>query len=225
MSRQKKPRAGRSSLSVICAITRERQRIAHDLHDRPAQTLAWVIMCLAGLEQHEACQAVRSTLQDLRRQLQEVSRELRLLVHNLSPQPNVDGLLDDAMRAAVREMHQHFPGSPSVLLNLQGPKTAVPPQALTPVIRGLKELLANLRRHSRADQALLSSSCQQDCVVLTLTDCGQGFDTQNRGFGLQSIAGSLAKIGARLEIDSQPGVGTCARIRLPRLDQTSEGAP
>ena len=223
MSRQKTPREGRHSASVISALDSERQRIARDLHDRPAQTLAWVLLRLADLEQHEACHAIRSTLQDLRRQLQAVSRDLRQLVHDLSPEPSAGGLLDDAVRLAVHEMHQYFPGSPSVLLNLQGPRVALAPQALTPVIHALKELLANLRLHSKADQALLSSACRHDCIVLTLTDCGQGFDPLDRGFGLQSIAGSLAKVGARLEIDSHRGVGTSARIHLPRHDRTAEG--
>lgn len=216
MSRQKQPNAGRDSARVIYALEAERQRIARDLHDRPAQTLAWVLLRLADLEQHEACQPIRSTLQELRRQLQSMSQDLRQLVQDLNPQPTTGGLLDDAMRAAVHDMHRRFPGSPSVLLNLQGPRTALAPQVLTPVIRALRELLANLRRHSRADEALLSSHCQDDTIVLTLTDQGQGFDPLHRGFGLQSIAGSLDAVGARLEIDAHRGVGTSARIRLPR---------
>jgi signal transduction histidine kinase len=214
-----KPRfpAHASPTLELSPLEQERRRISHELHDQPLQTLAWAQLRLAELYRHEGSAPLRPMLEDVRQLIRGVSQQLRGVIDGLAHNPAVGERLDDALRLLVREMHQRFVGSPSILLNLHGPRLALSPAQMAAVLRAVQELLANLRKHSEVSQALLSSSCSQRCVEVLLADGGRGFDPAEADptRGLASIRQRLETIGARLTIDSRPGLGTCARIVIP----------
>jgi signal transduction histidine kinase len=227
MSRQKTLRAGPQTFAPhaspatpvleLSPLEQERRRISHELHDQPLQTLAWAQLRLAELNRHEGSAHIRPMIEDIRRLIRDVSQQLRHVIDGLVRPPAGGLRLDDALRTSVREMHQRFTGSPSILLNLQGPRLPLAPPLMAAVLRAVQELLANLRKHSEASQAFLSSSCLQRCVEVVLADCGRGFDPTliDPSRGLASIRQRLEAVGARLMIDSRPGFGTCARVVIP----------
>jgi signal transduction histidine kinase len=90
------------------------------------------------------------------------------------------------------------------------------------LFRAVRELLTNVRKHSRAKKAeILSTVLDDGSVVITVKDDGVGLSATSgadprfdkRGLGLWSIDLHLREIGAFMEIDSDSGV--CASIVLP----------
>jgi signal transduction histidine kinase len=90
------------------------------------------------------------------------------------------------------------------------------------LFRAVRELLTNIRKHSRASKAeILSTVLDDGSIVFTVRDDGVGLGTTSgadprfdkRGLGLWSIDLHLREVGAFMEIDSDAGV--CASIVLP----------
>jgi signal transduction histidine kinase len=87
--------------------------------------------------------------------------------------------------------------------------------------RTLRELLANVRKHARANIVTISSEHRPDgSVAISVEDDGIGLPALSRdatpfagGFGLRSIEQGLAAFDAFLELDGETGL--CATVVVP----------
>lgn len=80
-------------------------------------------------------------------------------------------------------------------------------------------LLYNVQFHAHAAQVVVHADCDEAGWEVTVADDGAGFDpdTTAFGFGLASqVIASLNGHGISVDIDSQPGEGTCLTIRAGR---------
>lgn len=87
----------------------------------------------------------------------------------------------------------------------------------------VKEALHNVVKHSRATQAVLKLTLEEDAMVITIADDGVGFDlpaNTRSGNGLGNMQQRMSQIGGDMKFTSQPGQGT--RIVL-RVDLTHGG--
>jgi signal transduction histidine kinase len=86
------------------------------------------------------------------------------------------------------------------------------------VFHSVSELLANAAKHAKASRVGVSAADGGDGVVcVRVLDDGGGFHPNplTRGFGLFNVERRMAFLGAELNIESAPGAGTCATLRLP----------
>jgi two-component system sensor histidine kinase DegS len=77
--------------------------------------------------------------------------------------------------------------------------------------RILQEAIANVERHSAANQVLVAWEVQRESARLVISDDGRGFDPDRVGgdhYGLVGMQERADAIGARLRVDSRPGSGT-----------------
>jgi signal transduction histidine kinase len=89
--------------------------------------------------------------------------------------------------------------------------------------QALREVLANVARHSGVQHARLSAWEEGGEVVVEIEDGGRGFDVttldkpahQEGRFGLANIRERLVLVGGHFEIVSDPGEGTRVRLSLP----------
>lgn len=82
-----------------------------------------------------------------------------------------------------------------------------------------KEALTNIARHAQATTVEVRLEEQDETWRLTIRDNGVGFDPAalSEGNGLRNLRARAAKMNARLDIQSQPGLGTTLTLttRLP----------
>jgi signal transduction histidine kinase len=91
------------------------------------------------------------------------------------------------------------------------------------LFRNVRELLANVVKHARADSVRVCLTCDAAGVVIVVEDDGAGFDPadvdmkmrEDGGFGLFSIHERMADLGGTFEIQSAPGRGARATLTLP----------
>ena len=85
------------------------------------------------------------------------------------------------------------------------------------LFRALRELLINVARHAGTQEARVGLRAEGDILALNVEDRGLGFDGDRvrAGFGLLSIRERVEALGGRLEIDTQVGRGTRARLVVP----------
>lgn len=79
----------------------------------------------------------------------------------------------------------------------------------------------NVVKHAGTPSAKVTLSCKDERFVLEVVDEGKGFvpahgaAAPGTGFGLFSVRQQISRLAGLLEIESEPGQGTRATIRVP----------
>jgi signal transduction histidine kinase len=193
------------------AISRERNRLARELHDTLAHSLSALTVQL---------QALRSLLAHDPRAAEEAVDEIATLArHGLEESRQAilalrtDPVETLGLAGALRDELQSFQARTGVQSELiiagQDPDlTLVEAQAL---FRIAEEALSNVERHAAAQQVNVRLACGSDRVDLVVLDDGLGFDpadVNSDRYGLTGMQERAALIGATLEVRSRNRVGT-----------------
>ena len=197
-------------------ISRERNRLARELHDVLAHTLSGVAVELeavkalwdqdAGKAQSMLDRSLRST----RDGLTETRRALQAL--RASP------LEDLGLGLAVRGLAESAANRSSLKLETQisDDLPEFPPDIEQCIYRVAQESLANISEHSGARSVRLELSQENGQLKLVVADDGRGFDPGSVDakiqFGLEGMRERAEAIGARLDILSQSGTGTVVTL-------------
>lgn len=203
------------------AVSEERLRIAHEMHDGLAQVLAYV---------NTKAQAVREYLKSGRND--EATRHL------------------DQLAAAAREVYsdvrESIIGLRSIAVPGQTPAEALHGYVSTweaqngiacrlhlesdlqllggaelQVLRIVQEALANIRKHARAQHADIRVERIVDRLRITVQDDGVGFNPGDLGraefprFGLSTMRERAESVGGLFQLESNPGSGTRVTIEVP----------
>jgi two-component system sensor histidine kinase UhpB len=201
-----------SAARVLSAQEGERLRIARELHDEIGQTLTAVALRAergarqpSGDHQEfaELAEIVQQTLADVRR----ISLELR--PGALDELGLVNGLISLCARVEQES-------GVRVRRDLQGPVPNITPDVELAVYRIAQEALTNAMRHAEASEVVVSLSCADAELVLSVADNGRGFpEAMTDGGGLTGMRERAMLIGADLDIDSAAGGGVSITLRLP----------
>lgn len=206
------------------AVTRERLRLARDLHD----TLAHSLMAL--LTQIRLVRKLRSRLADdeLEAELaraEEVAATGLADARSAIAQMRRSNVGEDGLGTALQDLLARFRERSGVAATLEAePRAAgLADERAETVFRIVEEALHNVERHAQARAvrvtlALLPARADgppdagaPERVRLEIADDGVGFDTaapRPGHFGLQGMREQAALIGAQFSLVSQPGQGT-----------------
>jgi signal transduction histidine kinase len=222
----------------------ERLRLARDLHDITAHTIA-VIAIQAGVADEalkgcEACpeparQAVGAIRAASREAMAELKATVTMLREGAAPRGPLPGLyqLEElvgmARRAGVR-----------VELAVSGAARPLPPAVDLTAYRIVQESLTNVLRHARATSATVRVRYQPDAVEVEVDDDGQGSGrpppgaaglptaapvaapgTGASGHGLAVMAERAQAVGGQLEAGPRPARGFRVHARLPLREAAS----
>lgn len=202
------------------ATSRERNRLARELHDTLAHTLSAISVNLEALKtmlpegQSEvnamldnSLVASRQGLDGTRRALNDLrAQPLEILGLELALQTLVESLAErQALLVEVRI---------SNLVHILSPNVE---QAF---YRIGQESLENISDHANASKIFFSLQEEEGVVIMEIRDDGVGFEPQNHlgsgHYGLQGMQERATSIGADLEVLSKPGEGTTVRLSWER---------
>ena len=207
--------------AVLLAQQTERKRIAEALHNGVGQILFATRLNLERLLADLAGKAdldLQAAGAHVSKLLEEAIRETRSVSHQLVPQ-----LLENfGLEAALKELVETTSGPDlRVSFKLTGEPGRLKGSTLGGMLyRFAQELLQNIMKHARADQALVQLDCLPAAVRLSVEDNGRGFELAQlrgatAGLGLRLIREQVDGREGLLEIDSQPQGGTRVLIELP----------
>ena len=200
------------------AAAEERARLARDLHDETIQALVGLgrqlDLLALDLEQPDRTAAVER-LERIQALVGRTIEGVRRLSRNLRPAALEDLGLVAALRSHAEELRSL---GLQVDVSVHGQPARLPRAIEEAVYRVAQEALSNVARHAGVGEARLELSFSATELVLNVVDRGGGFTRgapAGEGQGLQSMRDRAAQIGADLEIESRPGVGTRVRLWVP----------
>jgi len=200
------------------AILKERERLAHDIHDTLAQSFAGI-----GFQIQAIRRAIPQELPELRRQV-DLARALVRHSHTearRSIEPDHIGSLksDDLLSTLETSARRMVKGGAVEVLATSSGKLAYPlPEKVVDTLLHIgQEAIANAVRHADPSQIAIALAYDHDCVRLKVSDDGSGFEERGDllGFGLRGMRRRAAAISARLDIVSRPGAGTQIQVDYP----------
>ncbi|MFF2517701.1 MacS family sensor histidine kinase [Streptomyces sp. NPDC058086] len=223
----------------IEAATRERERLARDIHDGVLQVLAMV---------QRRASALGGEAAELGRMAGEQEVALRTLVSGgLVPVSRVSE--DASLGAVVRAVEEPDDDQDSrgpvdlrvllapyatarVTFSEPGAPVPLPPAAARELAAAVGAALDNVRKHVGEDaRAWILVEDEPDEVIVTVRDDGPGIPegrlAQAEGEGrlgvALSIRGRLRDLGGAAELISVPGQGTEVELKIPKVSRVSRG--
>jgi len=193
--------------------TSERERLARELHDTIAQSLAGVVMLAQRTRRDLAAgRLADSTLETLEESARAALTETRTLVAGSAP-VELTGGLAGALEVLAERFRRETSIAVRVSVALDAPLDR---DAEVVLLRCAQEGLANVRKHAGASSVELSLTEEDDVAVLRVADDGGGLDPAAipDGFGLSGLRARLALARGTLEVASDGG--TTVTARLPR---------
>lgn len=214
---------------LVMVEERERKRIAGVLHDEVAQTLAAARMQLDLLQGISSDEKEKQHLVEVKALLMQSLQETRALMTDIGNPLLFDMGLKAACEALVsRLMERH---SIRISCDIRDAYKHLDPDVKTILYQVVRELLNNVVKHSKAQNAHVLIDMENGYFRVKVTDDGLGFDPQmlgaptvEGGFGLYSIRERLIAINGSLGIESTPGTGTVVTAILPKVLGGSQAA-
>lgn len=197
--------------------TRERKKLAADLHDNVGPLLSSMNMYLSVLSRKDDLRPYSDTLNDIKRILKDTISSVREISNNLSPHV----LTNFGLTAALNQFFE----TKEKLINIQINNTIGDIR-----FSELKEIMIyniiieafnNSLKHAEADLIKLDIYNENDAIHLTYSDNGIGFDREdkmknpNHHLGLFSIINRVKILEGNFDIETSPGNGFLLKIIFP----------
>jgi len=209
------------------AVSEERNLLAQELHDSIAQSLAFLkiqVQLLRSAIGKGREQEVTASLAEIDAGVRESYADVRELLVHFRTRPGHEDI-EHALRSTLSKFELQS-GLASQLI-ISGNGVPLPPDQQIQVLHVLQEALSNVRKHAGATRVEMRV-LQAPQWRFEVWDDGAGFDMQSKGqddthVGLHIMRERAARIGAQLDIRSQPGRGTQVALTLSaRADSGSE---
>jgi signal transduction histidine kinase len=205
------------------ATTKERNRLARDIHDSLGHYLTIInvqlekALTFRELTPQEADQAVR----DAKRLASEALQDVRRSVSTLREMQETF-----AFTPAVTDLVERLHNSQlSIELSIEGSEDGYSKQALMTLYRAVQEGLTNIQKHAGATSVQVETQFGDAFATLCLRDNGRGFEPETLAtlrpgregsYGLQGVRERLEMVGGSLQMESRPGEGTCLLVTIQK---------
>jgi signal transduction histidine kinase len=200
------------------AVSRERNRLARELHDTLAHTLSGLSVQLEAAKAYwevqtdTAYELLVNSLTTTRSGLDETRRALKAL--RASP-------LDDlGLRLALQNLSETAAERGQLQLELVLPEQihSISPDVEQCIYRVAQEAIENVILHANADKLKVKLMVNRDELILTVEDNGVGLEMgraeQAGHYGLAGMRERAELAGGSLAIQSTPGQGTCVQLSV-----------
>ena len=213
---------GYAATAEQLATSRERVRLARDLHDTLTHTLAALVVQLeaVGAIQEKQPQAALERAAKLQEYARHGLAESRRAILDLRSSPVEELGLAGAIEQLVQQFQERS-GIPAEF-ELLGTPVPLPAMQVNAFYRIAQEGLANVERHAQARHVRVSLDYSEPGdLQLQVGDDGRGFeqgDVSDDRMGLLGVFERAELVGASTTVDSEPGRGTRLNVKLAAED-------
>jgi signal transduction histidine kinase len=212
----------RSEKRVINAIINteenERKRFAKDLHDGLGPILSTVKMSLSALTDRIKDESGSVILNNTNHLINEAISTIKDISNNLSPHVLSNFGLASAISAFTNKINQTKAVEIDFKSNMETQRLDNDKEVV--IYRAVCELINNSVLHSGASRIEIELNKHEKFITLQFYDNGRGFDTSSlskedtKGMGLSNIETRVKTVEGVFILESTPGKGTSALIKL-----------
>lgn len=207
----------------------ERTRLAREIHDGLAQTLGFLKLQVAQLQNYlnrGEMSRLESGLRTSYSTLANAYLEVRDAIDGLRTNP-----ADDNIQVWLNDMLRDFTEATGAAYQVRGSDElcSLPPEIQIQLIRIVQEALSNVRKHAHAQNISVACWRSADDFFLEVQDDGRGFSpdevSKAAQYGLRGMRERCELIGAEFQVISKPHAGTRIRIGLymPKKEKANHG--
>ncbi len=199
----------------VRAQNEERRRIARDLHDVVLQDLSGALQSLRLTHLRSKNAGPGLELEEELEALGRASSGLRSAIYDLRHEG--ESSFVESVESLVEVNRRLTPERQIALTIGEGLRGALPRKIGVELLRVLREILTNARRHSGARKIEVRLWTEGDTLVVEVADDGRGFDpaVAQGGVGLVGMRERVEALGGEVEVSSRPGNGTEVTVRVP----------
>ena len=202
--------------AMMTGQTQERKRVATELHDSLNTKVAAIRWRLQAVPTSRWPQRDQVNYAEVLAMVNELYDDIRLISHGMLPHNLATQPLHMVLQKLVGQLNKRGP----IRFRLVADDTTA---TLTDPIKFqvysiALELTNNVLRHARAANVWISLGQTDTTLVLTVSDDGLGFDTDqpSEGMGLQNVDSRVQSLGGVWAVTSRPNEGTQIRLTIPK---------
>lgn len=221
-------------IKIIKAQEEERQRVAREIHDGPAQSMSNIVLKAEICERLVDSEPIKAKeeLKNLKSIVRETLQDVRKIIYNLRPMSLDDlGLIPTLQRYILTFQEE---SKTAVNFKTRGVCEDIRPIISLTVFRLVQEAINNIKKHAKAGKVSINLEFLEKELNLNILDDGKGFDTVelntrredvNSGFGLYSMRERVELLKGKFEVNSTIGKGTKLSITVPLIpdEEVSNG--
>ena len=214
---------------VIKALEEERKKMAREVHDGPAQSMANILIRFEICEKFmdTSLEKAKEELKDLRALVKNCLHEVRKIIYDLRPMSLDDLGLPHAIRRHIEIFKEDCDLEVSQQLNGEGSYSEA---VYIVIFRILQEALTNVKKHSKASRVWIKLEEKDDFIILKVRDNGVGIsddsnerESQNK-FGIIGMRERAELLNGSFEIDSVLNQGTKITVSIPKQNGGEQNA-
>ena len=208
------------------AVLEERDRMARELHDTLAQGVSGLVLQLEAVKHYlETGEIAESQviISEAATQARDALRQARAAIDDL----RAEALFAPEFVEVIDQRAQRFHAATGITyeLDAQLPDNLLLPSTLClHARRAVAEMLENVARHAEATTVQLRLDLSDGSLLIEVEDDGVGFDAEAAvgpgHYGIIGLKERARLTGGHYSIESAPGNGTTAQLRLP-LENTA----
>ncbi|MEN4041948.1 MAG: sensor histidine kinase [Anaerolineaceae bacterium] len=197
------------------AITKERNRLAREIHDGLGHYLTTVHMQLRAAQaiMEKDPQHAKEIMRTAQNVTQEALADIRRSVGALRLNPGETMPLAEEIRKML--LGYELAGMVTDFKVIGKPRSLNPKVNLT-LYRAAQEGLSNISKHADASQVCVELNyADEKMVCLTVQDDGRGAEVLEGGFGLTGLRERALLLEGEFQVTSAPGEGFILKIGVP----------
>lgn len=209
-------------LSVIIAQEEERKRVAREIHDGPAQSLANIVMraefCLKLMEVNPAM--LKDELYGLIDLVRTSLKDVRKIIFDLRPMSLDDLGLVPALRRYIEQYTKDY--GILVEITTMGKERELSSSLVVALFRVIQEFMTNTRKYAKASEIVIKIEYLPKKVNVVVRDNGCGFDVKKvlaeksgKAYGIVGMRERIQLLRGKFDIKSSPGRGTEISLSVP----------
>ena len=206
--------------AIVQTEYKERKRFAEELHDSMGAMLSTLKLYVNELgdfnNRDDENQKLLNRANEL---LDETISNARTISHKIMPASIKEQGLEYALRSFADKIKAS--GKIDIELNSLGLHKHYNEILELSVYRMFLEMINNTLKHAKASKIEMTLIEKNNTLFLTYSDNGKGFDinqtikSKQSGIGLENILSRIEFLGGDYQLNSQPGKGFTAKIRVP----------
>lgn len=204
---------------IIESQEAERRKIARELHDGPAQSMASILIRLDLIKRlgHQDLKPIYEEIDNVNSMSKETLTDIRRIMFDLKPTLLHENNFSNTLKEYFNDYEAKYNFTIDFLQIGQDKQYNLSLE--TALFRMVQEAVTNIRKHSGIKRAVVKFEDNGANLTLVVKDEGIGFEPNNTGdkesYGILGMKERVNLFGGKLDIISAPGAGTQVIIQVP----------